>query len=167
MLSYYSFERKMIKWWKKLYLHLYYLAVVSAHILHTKTNKKDFTGNFLQKKLPKVCWLVPVQKCKYKFRLSVQQVDLYEEIYIYIYRIPATYAKLEGISQCSCRVWAEKSARLGKLWRMHYIIQLKIWFRTLYRAVFCSVSHKTDILGTTVTFVFGGSATKTISVSNM
>jgi len=55
MLSYYSFERKLIKWWKKLFLHLYYLAVVSAHILHTKTNKKDFTGNFVQKKLPKDC----------------------------------------------------------------------------------------------------------------
>jgi len=38
------------RWWKKLFLHLYDLAVVSAHILHTKTNKKDFTGNFLPKK---------------------------------------------------------------------------------------------------------------------
>ena len=50
MFSYYSFERKMIKWWKKLFLRFYDLVVVSVHILHTKTNKKDFTGNFLQKK---------------------------------------------------------------------------------------------------------------------
>jgi hypothetical protein len=54
MLSYYSFERKMIKWWKKLFLHLYNLAVVSAHILHTKTNKRRFHWKF-KKKLPKDC----------------------------------------------------------------------------------------------------------------
>jgi hypothetical protein len=30
----------MIKWWKKLFLHLFELAVVNAHILHIKTDKK-------------------------------------------------------------------------------------------------------------------------------
>jgi len=34
MLSYYSFERKTIKWWKILFFHLFDLAVVNAHILH-------------------------------------------------------------------------------------------------------------------------------------
>jgi hypothetical protein len=33
--------------------------------LHTKTNKRRFHWKF-KKKLPKDCWLVPVQKCKYK-----------------------------------------------------------------------------------------------------
>jgi hypothetical protein len=48
MLSYYSFERKMIKRWKKLFFHMFDLAVVSAHILHTKTSKKkNFARNFL------------------------------------------------------------------------------------------------------------------------
>jgi len=55
MLSYYSFERKMIKWWKKLFLHLCDLAVVSAHILHTKTNQRRFHWKFKKKKLPKDC----------------------------------------------------------------------------------------------------------------
>jgi hypothetical protein len=40
MLSYYSFERKTIKWWKRVFFHLFDLAIVNAHILHTKTNKK-------------------------------------------------------------------------------------------------------------------------------
>jgi hypothetical protein len=40
VLSHYSFEIKTIKWWKKLSFHLFDLATVSAHSLHTKTNKK-------------------------------------------------------------------------------------------------------------------------------
>jgi len=40
MLSYYSFERKTIKWWEKLFFHLFELVVVSVHILHNKTCKK-------------------------------------------------------------------------------------------------------------------------------
>ena len=49
-----------------------------------KHTRKAFTGNFLQKKLPKDCWLVPVQKCKYKFRLEFEQADLYGDIFLYI-----------------------------------------------------------------------------------
>ena len=42
MLSLYSFERKTIKWWKKLFFHLLMnLVVVNAHILHNKTMKKN------------------------------------------------------------------------------------------------------------------------------
>ena len=40
MLSYYLFEWKMIKWGEKLFFHLFDVAVVSAHTLHTKTSKK-------------------------------------------------------------------------------------------------------------------------------
>jgi hypothetical protein len=47
MLSYYSFKRKAIKWWKKLFLRLFDLAVVNAHILHKTSKKKNVAGNFL------------------------------------------------------------------------------------------------------------------------
>ena len=40
MLSYYSFERKAIKWWEKRFFHLFDLVIVNAHILHNKTSKK-------------------------------------------------------------------------------------------------------------------------------
>jgi hypothetical protein len=43
MLSHCSFERKTIKWWKKLFLHLFNLVVVSAHILRDKTSKKKIS----------------------------------------------------------------------------------------------------------------------------
>ena len=35
MLSYYSFERKTKKWWKKLFFHLFNLTVVNSHKLYT------------------------------------------------------------------------------------------------------------------------------------
>jgi hypothetical protein len=50
MLSYYSFERKTIKWWKKLFFYLFDLVVVNAHILHNKSsNNKMSLGIFYEK----------------------------------------------------------------------------------------------------------------------
>jgi hypothetical protein len=42
MLSYYSFQRNSVKWWKKLFFHLFNLALVNAHILHWKKCTKKF-----------------------------------------------------------------------------------------------------------------------------
>ena len=50
MLAYYSFERKTIKLWEKLFFHLFDLIVVNAHILHNKTSKKKMSlENFYEK----------------------------------------------------------------------------------------------------------------------
>jgi hypothetical protein len=76
MLSYYSFERKTVKWWKKLFFHLFDLVVVNSHILHNKTSKKKRQWKFSTKKMPKDCSLLPVQKFKCKGRLAVQLADL-------------------------------------------------------------------------------------------
>jgi len=47
MLSYYSFERKTIKWWKKLFFHVFDVA---AHILHAETmEKKILLGIFYRR----------------------------------------------------------------------------------------------------------------------
>ena len=75
MLSYYSFERKTIKWWKKLFFHLFDVAVVNAHILHNKTSNKKCRWKFSMKKSPKDCSLVPVWKFKCKVSLAVQLAD--------------------------------------------------------------------------------------------
>jgi len=50
MLLFYSFERKKIKWWKKLPFHLD-LAVVNAHILHNKTSKKKMPLEIFHEKV--------------------------------------------------------------------------------------------------------------------
>jgi hypothetical protein len=39
-LSCYTFARKTVKWWKKLFFHLSDLAAVNAHILHNKSSKE-------------------------------------------------------------------------------------------------------------------------------
>jgi hypothetical protein len=41
----------MMKWWKKLFFHLLDLAVVNAHILHTKTNKNKIPLEMLYEKI--------------------------------------------------------------------------------------------------------------------
>ena len=51
MLSYYLFARKMIKWWKKVFFHLFHLTVVSAHISHTKANKNKLPLEIFHKKI--------------------------------------------------------------------------------------------------------------------
>jgi hypothetical protein len=52
-LPYYSFSRKTIKWWKKLFFHLFDLAVVNAHILHRKSNKKKMLPEMFYEKFAK------------------------------------------------------------------------------------------------------------------
>ena len=41
MLEYYSFNRKGVKWWKKLYFHLISLALVNAHKLYKMQNGRN------------------------------------------------------------------------------------------------------------------------------
>jgi hypothetical protein len=75
MLSYYSCERKTIKWWKKLFFHSFDLAIVNAHILHQKRKRKNFCWKFSMKKFLKDCLLVLAQNLQYKVRPAVQQAD--------------------------------------------------------------------------------------------
>jgi len=110
MLSYYSFERKMIKWRKKLFFHLFDLAVVNAHILHNKTSNKKTSLEIFYEKVAKgllasACMEIQVQgqSCSAAGRLVGRDH--------FLYRIPATHAKLEGKSQRSCRVCVERSKR--------------------------------------------------------
>jgi hypothetical protein len=62
MMSYCLLERKVIKLWKKLFIYLFNLAVVIAHILHTKTNNKEILLEILYEILLKDCSLVLIEK---------------------------------------------------------------------------------------------------------
>jgi maltodextrin utilization protein YvdJ len=42
LLAYYSFQRKSVKWWKKLFFHLFNLPLVNAHILRRMKCKENF-----------------------------------------------------------------------------------------------------------------------------
>jgi hypothetical protein len=81
MLSYYSFSRTT-KWWRKLFFHLFDLVMVTAHILHNKSNKEKCRWKFSMKKSPKDRSLVPGRTFRSKVRLAVQLADCRERPFV-------------------------------------------------------------------------------------
>jgi hypothetical protein len=110
MLSYYSFERKTIKWWKKLFFHLFDLAVVNAHILQNKTSNKQMSLEIFYEKVPEGLLASACTEIQVQGQSSSPAGRLVGRDH-FLYRIPVTHAKLEGKSQRSCRVCAERSKR--------------------------------------------------------
>jgi len=110
MLSYYSFERKTIKWWKKLFFHLFDLVVVSAHILHNKTSKKKMSLEIFYKKFAEGLLASAGTEIQVQDQTSSPAGRLVRRDH-FLYRIPARHYKLEGTSQCSRRMCAERSKR--------------------------------------------------------
>ena len=54
MISYYPMKRKQLKWWKKLFFHMFLMAIVNAYILYRETRNENQRNNchlafFLQK----------------------------------------------------------------------------------------------------------------------
>jgi len=110
MLSHYLFERTTIKWWKKLFFHLFNLVavvVVNAHILHNKTSKKMSLEIFYEKVteglLASASMEIQVQGQTSSPAGRLIGIDHS------VYRIPAKQAKLEGKSQRSCCVCGDRS----------------------------------------------------------
>jgi len=106
MLSYYLFERKVIKWWKKLSFRLFDLVVVIAHILHAKTSKNKILLEICYEKVTEGLLAsagieILCQNCSPDGRLKGSDH--------FVYRIPATHAVMEGRSQCSCHVCAGRN----------------------------------------------------------
>jgi len=110
MLSYYSFERKTIKWWKKLFFRLFDLVVVNAHILHNKTSKKKMSLEIFYEKVAEGLLASAGTKMQVQGQTSSPAGRLVGRDH-FLYRVPATRAKMEGNSQRSCRVCAEISKR--------------------------------------------------------
>ena len=42
LLAYYTYHRRQVKWWKKLFLHLFDLAIVNACILYNRIRLQQF-----------------------------------------------------------------------------------------------------------------------------
>ena len=110
MLSYYSFERKTVKWWKKLFFHLFDLVVVNSHILLNKTSKKKMSVEIFHEKISKGLLISACTKIQEQGQTTSPASRLVGRDH-FLCRIPATHAKLEGESQCSRRVCAERSKR--------------------------------------------------------
>jgi hypothetical protein len=104
MLSYYSFQRKSVKWWKKLFFHLFDLALVNAHILHRKKCTKKFR---LHKLIEKVAeGLVSDVGREVMEQLLISSASRLVGGDHFAHSVPATSSKLKGCSQCTCKVCA-------------------------------------------------------------
>jgi hypothetical protein len=79
MLPCYSFQRKSVKCWKKLFFHLFDLALVNAHILHQKKCTEKFR---LPKLIEKVAeGLVSDVGLEVTEQSQILQVDLWTGIF--------------------------------------------------------------------------------------
>jgi len=108
MPSYYSFESKTIKCWKKLSFHLFDLLVVNAHILHNKTSKKNMLLEIFYKRVAEGLLASARTEIQVQDRTSSSAGRLLGRDH-FLYSIPATHSELEGKSQCSCCECAETS----------------------------------------------------------
>jgi hypothetical protein len=106
MLSYYSFQRKLVKWWKKLFFHLFNLALVNAHILHREKCTKKFR---LYKFIEKVAeGLVSDGGSEVTERSRISSASRLVGRDHFAHRVPATGSKLKGCSQCTCKFCADR-----------------------------------------------------------
>lgn len=109
MLSYYSFQRKSVKWWKKLFFHLFDLTLVNAHIIHRKKSRpaeKLRLHKFLQRVAEGL-----VAEVGQELAVESQQNMAGRLVGRdhFMNRIPATNSKQKGWSQRTCKVCADKT----------------------------------------------------------
>jgi hypothetical protein len=106
MLFYYSFSRKTIKWWKKLFFHLFDLAVVNVHILHSKSSKKKMLLEMFYEKVAEGLIASAGTDIQEQGQTRSPAGRLVGTDH-FLYKIPATHAKPEGKTQRLCRVCSE------------------------------------------------------------
>ena len=110
MLSYYTFSRKTVKWWKKLFFHLLDLAVVNAHILYKKSSKGKMSLEIFYENVAEGLLASAGTEMQAVGQTSSPAGRLVGTNH-FLYRIPATHGKPDGKVQRSCRVCAEKGKR--------------------------------------------------------
>jgi len=108
MPSYYSFESKTIKCWKKLFFHQLDFAVVNAHILHNKTSKKNMLLEIFYERVAEGLLTSAGTEIQVQDQTSSPAGRFVGRDH-FLYSIPATHAKLEGKPPYSCRECAETS----------------------------------------------------------
>jgi hypothetical protein len=106
MLAYYSFERKTIKWWKKLSSHLFDLV----EVLRNKTSKKKMSLEILHEKVAKGMLASADTEIQVQGQTYSPAGRFLGRGYS-VNRIPATHAKLEGKSEGPCCASANRSKR--------------------------------------------------------
>ncbi|KAJ4427097.1 hypothetical protein ANN_24712 [Periplaneta americana] len=106
MLSYYSFQRKSLKWWKRLFFHLFDLALVNAHILHHKKCVKKLTLHKFIAKVAESLVMSVGMEMTIPSRLSTGGRLVGRDHFPH--RIPGTGSKQKGHTQRTCKVCADR-----------------------------------------------------------
>jgi hypothetical protein len=102
MLFYYTFAWKTVKWWKKLFLHLFDLAAVNAYIVHIKSSKEKMSLEIFYKKVTVGLFASADMEIQALAQTSSSDGRLVGTNH-FLYGIPVTQAKPEGKTQHSCR----------------------------------------------------------------
>jgi hypothetical protein len=106
LLSYYWFQRKSVKWWKKLFFHLFDLVLVNAHILHRMRTKQKFgLYNFLEKVAEGLVSDVGVEITKQSQESSAGRPVSRDH---FAFRIPARGSKQSEKTKRTCKVCADR-----------------------------------------------------------
>jgi hypothetical protein len=92
---------------EKLFFRVFDLVVVNAHILHNKTSKQKISLEIFYEKVAKGLLASAGTKIQEQGETSSPAGRLIGRDH-FLYRVPATHAKMEGTTQRSC---AEKSKR--------------------------------------------------------
>jgi hypothetical protein len=122
MLSYYSFHRKSVKWWKKLFFHLFDLALVNAHILHQKKYTKKFRlHKFTEKVAEGLVSDMGREVTEQSWLSSASRLVGSDH---FVHRVLAMSSKLKGCSKCTCKVCADR--------RKHYTSKSTKKYTTIY-----------------------------------
>jgi hypothetical protein len=96
----------LVKWWKKLFFHLFDLSLVNAHILHQKICTKKFR---LHKFIEKVAeGLVSNVGREGTGQSRISSASRLVGRGHFVHRVPATSSKQKGCSQLTCKVCADK-----------------------------------------------------------
>jgi hypothetical protein len=105
-----TFARKTVKWWKKLYFHVFNLAVVNAHILDNKSGKEKLSLKIFYAKVAKGLHASASSEMQALGQTSSPAGRLVvTDLFLYI--ILAKHAKPEGKSQRLGCVYAERVKR--------------------------------------------------------
>ncbi|KAL4152744.1 hypothetical protein QTP88_000577 [Uroleucon formosanum] len=109
MIAYYPFNRKTMKWWKKMFFHLFMVSTVNSFILHKKTKKVKNENLRLRNFMINLASQLANQSDSYPRFHEVSDSENRLKGRHFISKIPPTLSKAHP--RRVCKVCAEKAKR--------------------------------------------------------
>ena len=117
MMNYHPFERKSIKWWKKLFFHIFSIALVNSHILLNEIRTQKNEPKMRLKKFLQQLTLDLVDKVGVRLNSEPTPVNVNRlTARHFASHIPPTEKKQHP--QRACKVCADKEKLSEKSWHI-------------------------------------------------